>query len=40
MFDREPRKIIRELSRRDSSSNSDYIRIYLDPSTTTGPASC
>jgi len=31
MFDREPSKIIRELSRRDSSSNSDAIRIYLDP---------
>ena len=31
MFDREPKKIIRELSRRDTSSNSDAIRIYLDP---------
>lgn len=31
MFDREPRQIIGELGRRDTSSNSDFIRIFLDP---------
>ncbi len=31
MFDREPQRIVRELSRRDSESNSDSITIYLDP---------
>jgi hypothetical protein len=31
MFDREPQKIVRELSRRDSGSNSDSLTVYLDP---------
>jgi hypothetical protein len=31
MYDREPKRIVRELGRRDASSNSDAIRIYLDP---------
>lgn len=31
MYDREPKRIIKELSRRDSASSSDSIRVYLDP---------
>jgi hypothetical protein len=31
MFDKEPNRIVRELCRKDSESNSDAITIYLDP---------
>jgi hypothetical protein len=31
LFDSEPARIVRRLSRRDDSSDADYVRLYLDP---------